>query len=64
MIYKKFIVFSFPEYYPSGGMGDVTAEYDNLEEAKNHFKKINNVSDFNYVIDRDTWECVYDLDED
>jgi hypothetical protein len=33
MTYKRFMVFSFPEYYPRGGLGDVRMSYDSLDEA-------------------------------
>ena len=31
---KRYIVFSGPEYYPSGGWGDFRQSFDTLDEAK------------------------------
>jgi hypothetical protein len=31
---KQFFIFSFADYYPSGGLNDVRGTYDTLEEAK------------------------------
>lgn len=30
---KRFLVFGFDNYYPSGGIGDLQGEFDTLEEA-------------------------------
>ena len=31
---NRFLVFSFPEFYPNGGMDDFIGDFDTLEEAK------------------------------
>jgi len=53
---KKFIVFGYDQYYPSGALLDIQGDFDTLEEAKDYIN--NNRWDFNDVIDRDTWEEV------
>jgi hypothetical protein len=35
---KKYLVFAFWTYYPSGGMEDFIGDTDTLEEAKEMFK--------------------------
>jgi hypothetical protein len=60
---KRFMVFSFPEYYPSGGLSDVIGDYDTIEEAKEAIEKgdIFISSDFCYVFDREIGEQVFNL---
>jgi hypothetical protein len=58
-LYKKFIVFEYETYYPGGGVSDIKGSFDDLEEAKQFILK--EPTDYNYVIDRDTWEKVYEL---
>ena len=58
-LYKKFIVFEYETYYPCGGVSDIKGSSDDLEEAKQFILK--EPTDYNYVIDRDTWEKVYEL---
>lgn len=60
MRYKKFILFQWESFYPGGGLGDITDSFDTLAEAQDAAKKSR--SDFNEVIDRDTWEEVWRLD--
>jgi hypothetical protein len=36
---KRFLLFIYPEYYPSGGMFDYHSSYDTLEEAYKVAKK-------------------------
>lgn len=57
MKYKKYIVFGFYDYYPSGGLGDIMASFDSLEDAKDHIKNATHF-DNNEIVDRDTWEVI------
>jgi hypothetical protein len=59
---KRFMLFSFPEYYPSGGIGDVLKDFDSLEEAKEFLERpdIHISSDSCYVFDRIEGRIVYD----
>lgn len=54
MKYKKYIVFQFYAEYPSGGLGDITGNFDSIEEAKEFIKE--DRLEYNEIIDRDTWE--------
>lgn len=36
---KRFGVFTYDQYYPSGGWNDFRAAYDTLDEAKEHVKR-------------------------
>jgi hypothetical protein len=31
---KRYLVFAFPEHYPSGGWGDFVSAHDTLKEAR------------------------------
>ena len=39
-IYKRFVVFEFADYYPTGGMGDCEESFDTLEEAEEYMKEV------------------------
>lgn len=56
---KKYILFEFDDYYPSGGLGDKAADSDDLEELKAQVGCFDNA----YIVDRDTWQTVWDQDE-
>jgi hypothetical protein len=58
--HKKYKVFQYDSYYPCGGIEDCYVEFDILEDAIEYIKS--NQYDYNYIIDRDTWETVFDLD--
>jgi len=36
---KRYILFRFSNFYPSGGMNDVEGHYDTLEEAKEYVEE-------------------------
>lgn len=36
---KRFLVFSFDQYYPGGGMNDFEGEFDSEEEIDEHYKQ-------------------------
>lgn len=56
MKYKKYIVFGFDNYYPSGGLSDIVRSHDSIEEARAETK--NGDYDSYEIVDRDTWEVV------
>lgn len=65
--YKRFMVFSFPEYYPSGGLGDCAGSYDTIDEANTAIKEAQEhlsartifiSSDGHYIFDREEGEVV------
>ena len=47
---KRFLCFAFCEYYPVGGMEDMSDSFDNLENAINHLK--DDLNDYRYIYDR------------
>jgi len=53
---KKYVVFYFEGYYSNGGMNDIVASYDTLEEAQKHLSdnKFGSVQ----IVDRDTWKII------
>ena len=38
--FKRFILFTWDAYYPSGGMGDFEADFDTLEEMLEYAKGV------------------------
>jgi len=54
---KKYILFSFDNYYPMGGLGDIQESYNTLGEAIKAAKK--NHYDYSEIVDRDTWKNVW-----
>ncbi len=54
---KKYIVFQYLLYYPSGGLSDMRESFDTMNEAIEHCN--DNLTDFNEIVDRDTWEIVW-----
>jgi hypothetical protein len=55
---KKYIVFGYDDYYPSGGMNDIIGQEDSLEKAIKigQSKNYENIQ----IVDRDTWEIIGD----
>jgi hypothetical protein len=53
---KKYIIFGYDDYYPSGGLNDILKSVDSIEEAK---KFIDNSFYNNFeIVDRDTWNII------
>jgi len=55
--YKKYILFSYPGFYPDGGMKDLVGSFDTIEDAK---KSIGQFDNFSEIVDRDTWEIAWE----
>ena len=59
---KRWIVFAYSQYYPCGGLADITTSFDSLERAllasEGKDSEVCVSNDNVYVIDRDTWEEV------
>lgn len=53
---KQFVLFEFYEYYPSGGLADVSGSYDTLEEAEQKYNE--SEAEYCYIVDRDTWQVI------
>lgn len=43
---KRYIVFEYGMYYPSGGLSDITGSFDTLEEAWYHIGNSEGYSDY------------------
>ena len=57
--YKKYILFQFDDYYPSGGLWDIKGSFDTIEEAKDNWS-CRPSYDQSEIVDRDTWEIVWE----
>jgi len=55
-IMKRFLVFTFDRWYPSGGWSDFAASYDALEEAQNHVFATH--SDHYQIVDATTGQVI------
>lgn len=53
---KRFLLFVFAEYYPSGGFCDCVDDFDTIDEIKKSLQV--NHSDYFQVYDQDTRELV------
>lgn len=64
MKYKKYIVLKWDQYYPIGGLGDISDSFDDLAEAEAHADGSDDSwkSDYSMIVDRDTWKEVRDFD--
>tara|TARA_R110000744_G_scaffold295374_2_gene405429 strand:+ start:182 stop:361 length:180 start_codon:yes stop_codon:yes gene_type:complete len=58
MKYKKYIIFEFCNYYPTGGLDDISNSVDTVEEYEE--LGIKNCNDYFIVVNRDTWEVVFE----
>jgi hypothetical protein len=53
---KRYLLFTYDQYYPGGGSSDVRGDYDTLEEAKESVSK--GWADFKEVLDMETREWI------
>jgi len=56
---KRFLIFAFAYYYPSGGWGDFYGDTETLEEAKLAVDGMTDASGGAHVVDTETWKKVY-----
>lgn len=56
--YKKYIVFYFEQYYPSGGLNDIVGSYETLQDAENSLNRGDITYGTHQIVERDTWEIV------
>ena len=61
---KKYVIFAYDCYYPCGGLNDIITSVDTRSEALTWLKENYRAEgvygyDFKVVVDRDTWEIVY-----
>jgi hypothetical protein len=59
--FKRFLLFGFPEYYPSGGLGDVDGEFDDLNDAI--AAAVDSFREYRYVFDCQTRQIVWDWED-
>lgn len=59
-IFKNYIVFQFDQYYPCGGLNDITGSFDTLGEAITFVGT--DYHDYSEIVRRDTWELVWTQD--
>jgi len=48
--HKRYLVFTYPQYYPAGGLWDMDVSFDTVEECKEFIK--DEGSDNNEIYDR------------
>lgn len=63
---KRFIIFSYPEYYPSGGSGDIKSIHETEDEAIEEFARLledGKLSEFAYIFDIEDPSRQFDLDK-
>lgn len=56
---KRYIVFAYDAYYPSGGVGDIVGDTDNIEECKKIFESAQ--CELGQVLDTLTGETVLEF---
>lgn len=61
---RKYVRLGWDNYYPCGGLGNVLASFDSLEEAREYEPTYH--LDWAAVADRDTWQVIeeWQLKED
>ena len=57
---KKYVIFAYYHFYPTGGLGDIVTSVDTRSEALTWLGEKANHYDYKVVVDRDTWEVVYE----
>ena len=55
---KRFLLFGFDAYYPTGGMNDFVGDFDLKEDARAD-ANINSARDFYQILDTESGECSY-----
>jgi hypothetical protein len=64
MQHKRFLLFSFNDYYPSGGIGDIKREFDTAADAIFNAKQMNEIlyelGDHAYIFDCETRTIIWD----
>lgn len=55
---KRYMIFSGPLYYPTGGMDEFLADFDTIEEVLEYMR-----NDANFLLGRGDWVQVYDTEK-
>ena len=48
--HKRYLVFTYPDYYPAGGLSDLAGSFDTVEECKELIR--DEGSSYNEIYDR------------
>ena len=62
---QRYLLFSYSDYYPGGGLGDVVFAFDKFEELESWYKVNDHILDGDYIdlFDLERREVIY-MDED
>ncbi|UJJ74675.1 hypothetical protein [Bacillus phage BM-P1] len=62
---QRYLLFSYNDYYPSGGLRDVVFAFDKFEELESWYKVNDHILDGDYIdlFDLERREVIY-MDED
>ena len=55
---KKYLLFSYAQYYPSGGIGDLRGSYDSIEEAEEMIETDRIYIDYWDIVEHKTMKIV------
>jgi len=58
---KKYLLFTFEQYYPRGGMNDFEGSYATIEEAKERFVKLKSKCQYGQIVEHETMKIVVEL---
>ena len=53
---KRFLIFAYDSYYPTGGWGDFDSDHDTLEEAREVAKVLKKRCEWIQIVDLETRE--------
>ena len=52
---KRFLVFAYDDYYPSGGLADIQSEFDTLAELHEKLPELIDLWDHVEILDLQEW---------
>ena len=58
MIFNRYMVFAYSDFYPAGGLSDVVDSFDNIEDAEKCFAECG--CDYAIIFDRETGVIISD----
>lgn len=63
---KRYLLFAYPEYYPSGGFKDFRNSFNTIEEANAEYRKLRITRDVNeaHIVDCETWQIIKEFYSD
>lgn len=61
MKHKRFLLFSFSEFYPGGGLDDIRDEFDTLNDAMAYIdNNLYDLSEYAYLFDCEERQIIWD----